>query len=339
MKQAVMVTPGRIEFKEVLSPKPGENEVLLKIRRIGVCGSDLHVWHGKHPYTSYPVIQGHEYSATVVEVGKNVKNIGAGDKVTAIPQLVCGVCGPCKRGDYHICENLKVEGFQAPGVAQDFFVTNAEKIVPLPSNFSFEQGAFVEPVSVAVHAVKRIENVKDKRAVVFGAGPIGNLVAQVLQAYGAKVLITDLSEFRIKMAKECGINNVFNSNDKKTSDAVLEVFGDNGFNLAFECVGVQPTVTSAIENIEKGGSVVVVGVFAENPKINMGFVQDRELEIIGTLMYKREDYLEAVKLIDSEKIKIKSLFSKHFDFFQYNEAYNFIDKERDKIMKVFIDVN
>jgi L-iditol 2-dehydrogenase len=339
MKQAVMITPGKIEFKEIDPPQPRKGEVLLKIQRIGVCGSDLHVWHGKHPYTKYPVIQGHEYSATVAEIGKGVKNISIGDKVTAIPQIVCGKCGPCKRGDYHICENLKVEGFQAPGVAQDYFVTKVEKIVVLPSNFSYEQGAFVEPVSVAVHAVRRIENIKDKRAVVFGAGPIGNLVAQVLQAYGAKVLITDLSDHRIKIAEKCGIKNTFNTKDKKTSDAVKENLGLEGFNLAFECVGVEPTMRNAIENIEKGGKIVVVGVFAENPRINIGFVQDRELNIIGTLMYKRDDYIEAVSLIDSERIKIKPLFSKHFDFFKYNEAYNFIEKERDKIMKVFIDVN
>ena len=339
MKQAIMTHPGKIEFKETERPKPGNGEVLLKIQRIGVCGSDLHVWHGKHPYTTYPVIQGHEYSATVVDIGKGVNDIAIGDKVTAIPQLVCGKCGPCRRGDYHICENLKVEGFQAPGVAQDYFVTKMEKIVQLPKNFSYEQGAFVEPVSVAVHAIRRIGNIKNKRVVVFGAGPIGNLVAQVAQAYGAKVLITDLSEFRIMMAEKCGIKNTFNSKDEKTLNAVQNTFGKDGFNLAFECVGVEPTMTNAIENIEKGGKVVVVGVFAENPRVNIGFVQDRELKIIGTLMYKREDYIEAVKLIESKKIKVKPLFSKHFDFFQYNEAYDFIEKEQDKIMKVFIDVN
>ena len=288
---------------------------------------------------TYPVVQGHEYSASVVEIGEGVAKVKVGDKVTAIPQVVCGKCGPCKRGDYHICENLKVEGFQAPGVAQDYFVTKAEKIVVLPENFSYEQGAFVEPVSVAVHAVKRVGDIKDKRVVVFGAGPIGNLVAQVAQAYGAHVLITDLSEYRLEMAVKCGVKNVFNSKDKNISDAARETFGSDGFNLAFECVGVEPTMTAAIENIEKGGRIVVVGVFAEDPRINIGFVQDRELKIIGTLMYKRDDYLNAVELIDTEKIVIKPLFSKHFDFFQYNEAYNFIEEERDKIMKVFIDVN
>ena len=110
MKQAVMTTPGKIEFNEVDAPKPGMGEVLIRIHKIGVCGSDVHVWHGKHPYTSYPVVQGHEFSATIEELGEGVKGLKVGQKVTATPQVVCGKCGPCKRGDYHICDTLKVEG-------------------------------------------------------------------------------------------------------------------------------------------------------------------------------------------------------------------------------------
>ena len=119
--------------------------MLLRIQRIGVCGSDIHVFHGKHPYTSYPVVQGHEFSALVEAVGPGVAGIAPGDKVTAMPQVVCGRCPPCRRGDYHICDRLKVQGFQAPGCAQELWVTAADKIVPLPDGFSFEQGALVEP--------------------------------------------------------------------------------------------------------------------------------------------------------------------------------------------------
>ena len=182
MRQAIMTSPGKIEFQDVDEPKPGNGQVLIRVQRIGVCGSDVHVWHGKHPYTSYPVVQGHEYSAIVEAVGEGVTDIKIGKKVTATPQVVCGKCGPCKRGDYHICDELKVQGFQAPGVAQDLFVTDADKIVPLPDSFSFEQGAFVEPVSVGVHTVKRVGDITGKNVAVLGAGPIGNLVGQVAQA-------------------------------------------------------------------------------------------------------------------------------------------------------------
>jgi L-iditol 2-dehydrogenase len=143
MKQAVMTSPGVIEFRNVPVPKPGPEEVLIRVRRIGVCGSDIHVRHGRHPFTSYPVVQGHEFSGVIEVVGKRVKGLRPGRKVTATPQIVCGRCAPCRRGDYHICDVLRVQGFQAPGCAQELFLVRADQIVPLPASFSFEQGALV----------------------------------------------------------------------------------------------------------------------------------------------------------------------------------------------------
>jgi 2-desacetyl-2-hydroxyethyl bacteriochlorophyllide A dehydrogenase len=338
MRQAIMTSPGKIELHDVPSPSPGKGEVLIRIQRIGVCGSDVHVWHGKHPYTSYPVVQGHEFSAVVENIGKNVRGIQVGIKVTATTQVVCGECNPCKRGDYHICDTLKVQGFQVPGVAQDFFVTKAEQLVPLPDSFSFEQGALVEPISVAVHGVARVNNIVGKNVVVFGAGPIGNLVGQVAQAEGAYVLITDISDYRLEIAQKCRLKNTFNSKNKSLKDEVNNVFGKKGFDVAFECVGTEATMTDTIENIQKGGTIVVVGVFAMKSRINLGFVQDRELILMGTLMYKFEDYIRSVELIDSGKVLTEPLFSKHFPFNQYADAYRYIDQKRNNTMKVFIDL-
>lgn len=118
----------------------------------------------------------------------------------------------------------------------------------------------------------------------------------------------------------------------------MRVFGDKGFEIGFECVGIEQTMQDAIENIQKGGTIIVMGVFAEHPRVNLGFVQDRELKLIGTLMYKYEDYLEAVDLINSGKIVTRPLYSKHYPFTDYEEAYRYIDKQRDKVMKVFIDL-
>ena len=121
MKQAVMVAPGEIEFREIERPELGPDQVMLNTRRIGVCGSDIHVFHGMHPYTSYPIVQGHEVSGVVAEVGEEVEGFSVGDKITFAPQVVCGTCYPCRHGMYHICESLKVLGFQTDGTAQEFF--------------------------------------------------------------------------------------------------------------------------------------------------------------------------------------------------------------------------
>lgn len=338
MKRATMTAPGQIQIDETQAPTPGPGQVLLRIQRIGVCGSDIHVFHGKHPYTSYPVVQGHEFSALVAAVGPGVQGIEVGNKVTAMPQIVCGKCGPCLRGDEHICDALRVQGFQAPGCAQELWVTSADKIVKLPDHFSFEQGALVEPISVAVHAIQRAGKLAGRRAVVLGAGPIGNLVGQAARAAGARVLITDLSEHRLEIARRCGLSETSNPAREDLKVASQRVFGAEGFDLAFECVGVEATLDAAVANLAKGGTLIVVGVFGDKPRVDLGLVQDRELRISGTLMYQRPDYEQAVAWIASGDIVTEPLMSEHFAFGDYLQAYRYIDQKRDQTMKVFIDV-
>lgn len=338
MKQAVMTKAGEIEIHEVPGPTPGEGEVLLRVQRIGVCGSDIHVYHGKHPLTSYPVVQGHEFSAILEAAGPGVSGPKPGTKVTSMPQIVCGECAPCRRGDYHICDKLKVQGFQAPGCAQELWVTAADMVITLPDSFTFEQGALVEPAAVAVHAVARAGNLSGKRAVVLGSGPIGNLVAQTARSAGAQVLITDISDYRLDVARQCGLDKTSNAREESLADASERTFGKGGFEVAFECVGVEATITEAVSNIQKGGTLVIVGVFGDKPRIDMAIVQDRELNLHGTLMYKRQDYLQAVELIASGGILTESLVSRHFSIDNYIEAYRYIDQYGDKSMKVVIDV-
>jgi len=338
MKQAVMTKPGEIEIREVPRPAPGPGEVLLRVQRIGVCGSDIHVYHGKHPYTSYPVVQGHEFSAVIDATGPGVTGLTPGAKVTAMPQIACGQCAPCRRGDYHICDNLKVQGFQAPGCAQEWWVTAADRVVPLPEAFTFEQGALVEPASVAAHAVARAGSLAGRRVAVLGAGPIGNLVAQTARCDGAQVLITDLSDYRLDVARRCGLAATSNARAESLAQAADRVFGKPGFDVAFECVGVEATITAAVAGIQNGGTLVIVGVFGETPRLDLAAVQNRELNLRGTLMYQRPDYLRAIDLIASGGIVTEPLVSNHFPLADYIEAYRFIDRNGDKSLKVVIDV-
>ena len=340
MKQAIMISPGIIEYKDVATPselKP--DEVLLKIQRIGVCGSDIHVFHGEHPATPYPVVQGHEYSAIVENVGSNVTKVKPGMKATARPQLVCGGCGPCKRGQYNACQQLKVQGFQAPGVAQEYFVVPEERVVVLPESITLEQGAMVEPAAVGAHSTSRTIGIKEKNVVVSGAGTIGNLVAQFAKARGAKkVLITDISNYRLEIAKECGIDEVLNVKEVPFADGVQKSFGDEGFQVGMEAAGVQDSLDVLMANVEKGGDVVILGVYAKNPTVNMFYLGEHELNVFGSMMYKHEDYLAAVEMIESGKINLDPLISKHFSFEEYHQAYQFIEEQGDKSMKVIIDM-
>ena len=340
MKQAVMEEPGVIRIRDVEKPQPENNEVLVHVRRIGICGSDIHVYHGKHPYTDYPVVQGHEVSGVVAAVGSGVTGVSIGDKVTFQPQLTCGRCFSCTHGMPHICNSLKVMGFQTDGAAQEYFVVPQELILTLPECISLDSGAMVEPAAVAVHALRRSGNVRDKRIVVFGAGTIGNLVAQVAGALGAEsVMISDLSGFRLQVARECGIEYTVDARTETVAARILEEYGQDRADLILECVGAQETIGQAIDSARKGSTIVVVGVFGSKPQVDLGLVQDRELNLIGSLMYRREDYELAVELMRRGTIDVSKLITDTFSFENYLEAYRYIDKAGDRAMKVMITLD
>lgn len=340
MKQAVMVAPGKIEFRDVERPPLGRGQVMLATRRIGVCGSDIHVFHGKHPYTSYPVVQGHEVSGVVAEVGEGVDGFAVGDKITFAPQVVCGACYPCRHGMYHICENLKVLGFQTDGTAQDFFPLPVAMVFRLPASISLEHAAMIEPIAVAVHAVLKGGDVRDRQVLVLGAGTIGNLVAQVARAFGAKaVMITDVKDYKLAKARECGIEFAINTDHTDLEQAILEHFGSDRADLILECVGAQATINQAVRFARKGTTIVVVGVFGDKPQVDLGLVQDRELKLVGTLMYQNSDYEVAIDLVKSGKMQLDNLITHRFKFDQYPAAYQAIEESNGEYMKVMIELD
>lgn len=339
MKQAVMTAPGQIQFCEAESPVPKDNEIVMQTRRIGVCGSDIHVYHGLHPYTGYPVVQGHEVGGVVAELGKNVTGFRIGDKITFMPQVTCGKCYPCTHGMYHICESLKVMGFQTGGAAQEYFALAAENVLKLPETMSLDEAALIEPISVTVHAIRRGGGAEGKRVVVLGAGPIGNLTAQVAKASGAEaVMITDVSPYKLDKARKCGIDFVVNTAEEKLGDAILRDFGPSKADLILECVGAEATITDAVSNARKGSTIVIVGVFGKKPQVDLGLVQDRELSLVGTLMYQKADYERAIDLVASGKMRLDEMVTHRFPFEQYLDAYHAIEASQGEYLKVMIEL-
>lgn len=334
-----MEAPGKIRFEEVAETPPGPGEVRIRVRQIGICGSDIHVWHGSHPFTPYPVIQGHEFMGVVEAIGPGVDNPPSlGAKVTALPQIVCGTCNPCRKGRFNICENLKVRGFQADGCGRDLYNVPAERLVVLPDGFTADQGAFVEPVSVAVHACNRAGDLRGRNVVVLGAGTIGNLIAQVAKARGAaRVLITDIADYRLDVAKRCGVEHGVNTSRQPLDEAAAAVFGEGGFDLAFEAAGAEGSLAAAVKAIEKGGQVLIVGVYGRPPVVDMSVVGEHEIVLAGSMMYWREDWEAAVQLLASS-VTIAPLVSRHVPFAEWPQAYRFIDANGPVTMKVMVDL-
>lgn len=340
MIQQVMMAPKSIVFQETEIPKPEAGQILVKIMKIGVCGSDIHVYHGTHPFTSYPVTQGHEVSAKVVELGENVTGFMVGQKVTIEPQVYCGKCYPCTHGKYNLCEGLKVMGFQTTGTASEYFAVDASKVTPLPENLTYNEGAMIEPLAVTVHAARRFPEIEGAKVAILGCGPIGILLAQSCKALGAEsVMITDVSDYRLDLAKSVGVDHTVNTKKHDFGETMIEAFGPDKADVIYDCAGNDITMNQAIRCARKGSTIILVAVFGKMATVDLAVLNDHELDLNTSMMYRHEDYVEAIRLVSEGKIQLKPLMSSHFAFDDYQSAYEYIDNHRETTMKVLIDVD
>ena len=340
MIQQIMLEPKKMTFHEIDIPVPGKGEVLVKIKRIGICGSDIHVWHGTHPFTSYPVTQGHEVSAQVVECGEGVTGLFEGQKVTIEPQVYCGKCHPCTHGKYNLCVHLKVMGFQTTGTGSEYFVVDASKVTPLPENMTYDEGAMIEPLAVTVHAAKRFPDIKGANVAILGAGPIGILLAQSCKALGAeKVMMSDISDYRLQLAKSVGADFTVNTKTNDFGEAFEECFGPDKADVIYDCAGNDITMGQAIKYARKGSTIILVAVFGKLATVDLAVLNDHELDLNTSMMYRHEDYVDAIRFVSEGKIQLKPLMSKHFAFSEFADAYEYIDNNRETTMKVLVDVD
>jgi len=340
MLQQVMTSPGVIEFRNIPKPEPSAGEVLIKIKRIGICGSDVHVYHGKHPFTSYPVTQGHEVSGEITALGEGVKRLRIGQKVTIEPQVVCGSCYPCRHGKYNLCEKLKVMGFQTTGAASEYFAVSEKRVTPLSDSMSYDQGAMIEPLAVTVHAAGRFLELHGAKVAIIGSGPIGILLMQTCKALGAEsVMITDICEGRLALARECGADYACNTKNKDFGQAMVESFGNDKADVIYDCAGNDVSIGQAIKNARKGSKIVLVAVFAAMAHLDLALLNDHELDLDTSMMYRHEDYEEAIRLVSEGSLRLVPLMTKHFPFSDYKKAYEYIEENPEKTMKVLIDVD
>jgi L-iditol 2-dehydrogenase/threonine 3-dehydrogenase len=204
---------------------------------------------------------------------------------------------------------------------------------------TLEQGAMIEPAAVGAHSTNRSSGLEGKNVVVSGAGTIGNLVAQFAKARGAgKVLITDISDYRLNVARQCGISGTLNVKESSFEMGIKTYFGEEGFQVGFEAAGVQSSLDVLMQYVEKGGNIVILGVYSRNPVVSMFYLGEHELNVYGSMMYRHEDYEAAVEMIASGKIMTTPLLTNSFPFNKYLDAYKFIEKQSDKCMKVMIDL-
>jgi L-iditol 2-dehydrogenase len=338
MRRVKLTAPKQAVVEEVPKPKPGPEQILMKIAYSGICGSDLHASIGKHPFVPLPATPGHEFSGWVDEIGEGVSGFKKGDRVTSEPNLVCGVCYNCRIGRYNICESLRVMGCQGDGAMADYFLLPANKTVSIPANLSLKHAALVEPVAVGTHATHRAGDLFMKNVVIVGSGMIGlGVLACVVQAGAANIWVTDFDDSRLKLAKEMGATKVVNAKEDIIKIIKKEA-GYEGVDVVFECVGIGAALRTSMDLIRKGGKVIVMGVYGDEATIKAADLQDREMELIGTLMYTMRDVKEAIKLIADKKVPSDKIIGKVFTIDQCNEAFEYARDHKENI-KTVIEIN
>jgi len=323
MKRVIIHEPHKLEVFEDEVPQPASDEVLLDVKAVGICGSDLHTFEGQHPFVSYPVLPGHEVSGEIVAVGANVDAGLVGKKAVIEPSIPDGSRPKFEPGRYNIAGGLRVMGFQAPGAMAEQFAVALDRVHILPDDFSHDLGASVEPLAVAVHAVRLAGNVAGLDVAVIGAGTIGLLTAQVARAYGAaSVTMADLDPARRDVAAGLGLTAV-------------EALAEGSYDVVAECVGVEATIQASIYACRKGATLLVLGVFGSDASIPAGLIQDWELRILGSLMYVGDDYREAIRLLASGAVRTDTMITHRFALEAANEAFAKALQRRD-VLKVLL---
>lgn len=295
----------------------------MNVAYCGICGSDLHAFKEEHPFITLPATPGHEFSGKIASIGEGVSGFNVGDRVTVEPSLVCGKCYKCKIGRYNICNELSVMGCQGDGAMADYLVVPADKIIPIPDNLSLRHATLVEPLAVGVNALKKCGNLFNKNVVIIGAGMIGlAILVCVVKAGAERIIVTDLSDERLNLAKKLGATQTINASKKNPVELIIEEQPYEGINVVFECVGVEKSIRDAMDLIRKGGRVVVVGVFGDEVKVNMANVQDREQEIVGSLMYTRRDFTEAVQMLANAPFSLDMFITPLYPLEKAEEVFN-----------------
>lgn len=339
MRQFNLIKPKKLKMEEVPNPVPKKDEVLIKVHFCGICGSDIHSYYGKHPFVHPPIVLGHEFSGEIAEWGRGVTGLKVGQRVTVEPLLVCGKCYNCLNGRYNICYNLKVIGCHAPGAFADYVLVPKNRVIPLPKNVSTESAALTEPLAVGVHMIKIAKISSSDRVLILGAGPIGIMVLQVAKVRGCEnIMITDVIEERLKLAKKLGAKITVNVSREDANLVIKKRWGKDGADVILECVGSPATIRKAIELARKGTKIVVGGVFTQEVKLPIGLVQDRELELVGSLVYKRDDFEEGLNLIAKGLVDVESLITHHFGLKELPQAFKFIEENKAKVLKVLIKI-
>ena len=325
-----------IEIGDCPAHTPGAGQVQLRVSHCGICGTDLHLFHGNMDHrVAFPQVIGHESSAVIEAVGDEVAAWQKGDRVTVRPLDPCGQCPACKKGHSHVCQKLKFIGIDAPGAMQGLWTVPAHTLHRLPDNLPLRDAALIEPIAVACHDVRLGEVKPGEFAVVIGGGPIGALVALVAQHKGARVIVTEINPFRIQLLQQLGLE-VYDPRSNDIPSLVQSETREAGADVVFEVSGAAAGAELMTKLPGVRGRVVMVAVFPKPVPVDLHKFFWREMRLIGTRVYEPQDFDEAIDLLANAAIPFRQLITGIYPLDGLEKGLIEMEQGAD-VMKILID--
>ncbi len=335
MKAIEITKPFEVKIIEKEKPRAKDGEALLKVLYCGICGADVASFTGNQPFTTYPRIPGHEFSAQIVEIPENGRGLKAGDIITCNPYFNCGECYACKRGLVNACHDNQTMGVQRDGSFQEYITMPVERIID-GKGLSAKELALIEPFSISAHALSRAEIKKGDRLLIMGAGPIGLFALLKAKALGARVAIADLLESRLELAKEYGADLIINN---KTDDikAKCEEFTEGcGFDVCVEACGAPVTFLSCIDLAAHGANVILIGNGKRETTFVHSIILKKELNIYGSRNAFTKDFEELIGLVSSGRVNVLNMISGVYEAENAKQAFDALANNDGSLAKLLI---
>lgn len=337
MKAIVIPNPNEIEIRDIPMPEVKEGEALLKVKYVGICGADLASFTGNQPFTTYPRIPGHEFSAEIAEIPENDKGLRVGDIVTCNPYFNCGECYSCKRGFVNCCTDNQTMGVQRDGAFCEYIAMPVERIYK-GKGLSAEELALIEPFSISQHAVSRAEIKETDNVLVVGAGPIGLFALLAAKQKCGRIVVADILDNRLALAKEYGADAVVNTKNQSLEEFTKEFTDGNGFDVCIEACGAPETFLACIDNAAFAGNIILIGNGKRETSFNHSVLLKKELNVHGSRNALKDDFLNNIDIVAEGKADVMKMVSGVYAMENAIDAFEALRSNNGTLAKLLIKI-
>lgn len=338
MKSVYMEEPRKVYIKDIEPKKRNSGDALIRVKAVGICGSDIGAYRGANPLVKYPTVIGHEIAGEVVEIDTNHKNIKVGDRVILDPYIYCGHCYPCSLKRTNCCEDLKVLGVQTEGGMMEYRTHPAHLLYKVSDLLDWEIIPIIEPLCIALHSLKQTGAQKGEHLVVIGAGPIGILICLAAINYGVKPILVDILDERLQFAKTLGVSYLINSMNEDATAEIRKITNGRMGECVIEASGANAAIENTLNYVSYAGRIVLTGWPKEAVLFATGIITKKELTVKGSRT-SNEEFDEAIKLITNNAINVRPLISKVVSIEELPNMISEIDKHPNNFLKVIGMIN